>query len=182
MKKVLAIVVTACVVFGSAAAFAQGARNHANQQQMNRPQLDWQCRPSDGNAPAHEHGKQQANRPDFNGRQLSAPCPEFAFGRHCRGSRGMNFTPDMPKEIREKAAELAKLRIDLEEAMSSDPVNKAKALDTYAKMQKLGQEIEAWRFAQKLERIEEFKKHAKLNREVPPAPARENEAKEEAAQ
>ena len=62
MKKALAIVVTACVVFGSAAAFAQGARNHANQQQMNRPQLDWQCRPSDGNAPAHEHGKQQANR------------------------------------------------------------------------------------------------------------------------
>ncbi|MBR2208127.1 MAG: hypothetical protein IJ859_04880 [Synergistaceae bacterium] len=76
----------------------------------------------------------------------------------------------MPKEIREKAAELAKLRIDLEEAMSSEPLNKAKALDTYAKIQKVKQEIDAWRFSKKLERIEEFKKHRELNKKVPPAP------------
>ena len=92
----------------------------------------------------------------------------------------MNFTPDMPKEIREKAAELAKLRVDLEEAMSSEPINKAKALDTYAKMQKLEQEIKAWRFAQKLERIEEFKKHRELKKKVPPAPMQQpkDEAKD----
>lgn len=188
MKKVLATVVTVCVVFGAAAAFAQGAGRHVNQQQTNHPKLEWQDKAVDANSPAREHRNQQAmNHPEFNGKPPfagkvpgSGSCPGFGFegGRHCRGGfRGMNFTPDMPQEIREKAAELAKLRVDLEEAISSDPINKAKALETHAKMQKLEQEIGAWRFAQKLERMEEFRKQMKLNREVPPAPVKE-EAKD----
>ena len=53
--------------------------------------------------------------------------------------------------------------------MTSRPLNKEKALDVHAKMQKVEQEIEAWRFAQKLERIEAFQKQRELNRNVPPA-------------
>lgn len=84
------------------------------------------------------------------------------------------FTPDMPKEIREKAADLAKLRIDLEEAMTSRPINKEKALDVHAKMQKVQQEIETWRFTKRLERIE-----ARQKKGLPPAPEDMNTAQEE---
>ena len=166
MKKVLAIVLVVCVVCGAAAAFAQPRkvqnvenREHRNQQQLNHPDLDGQGQPG-------MFQPRQFRQPDGN---FEGHGPRGFEGR-CRGPRGMNFTPDMPKEIREKAVELAKLRVDLEEAMSSEPINKAKALDTYAKMQKLEQEIDAWRFAQKLERIEEFKKQRELNKKIPPAP------------
>ena len=97
-----------------------------------------------------------------------APCPPKAR----RGSR--MFTPDMPKEIREKSAELAKLRIDLEEAMTSRPINKEKALDVHAKMQKVKQEIETWRFTQRLERVE-----ARQKKGLPPAPEDMNTTQEE---
>ena len=69
----------------------------------------------------------------------------------------MRFAPDMTQEIREKVVELEKLRIDLDEAMTANPINKAKALETYGKMQKLEQEIDAWRFEQRLERLEKFR-------------------------
>ena len=110
--------------------------------------------------PEREH----RNHQQFNNPGMNAPHGEF-----CRpGHKGMNFTPDMPKEIREKAAELAKLRVDLEEAMTSRPINKAKALETFAKMQKLENEIESWKFEKKLERIEDFRKQHELNKKVPP--------------
>lgn len=149
MKKVLAIVITVCVVFAAAAALAQPQARRVQSPEPN----------------------QLRNQPQANGkfppRRFNGPCSEFGY---CGGGRrGMNFTPDMPAEIREKATELAKLRIDLEEAMSSKPVNKAKALDTFAKIQKVEQEINSWRFAQKLERIEEFRKHRELNKKIPPA-------------
>ena len=85
-----------------------------------------------------------------------------------------NFTPDMPKEIREKAAELAKLRVDLEEAMTSRPLNKEKALDVHKKMQAVKQEIETWRFTQRLERIGSRQKKG-----LPPAPEDVNTKPEE---
>ena len=85
----------------------------------------------------------------------------------------------MPPEIREKAAELAKLRVDLEEALTSKPVNKAKALDVHAKMQKLENEIDTWRFEQKLEHMEDFRKQMELNKKIPPAkPMPKEEAKD----
>ena len=165
MKKVLVLLLTVCVVFGAAAAFAQpenakdfGNREHRNQQQLHHPNMN------------------------FQGQQGEFCKPDGNFERPCRnGHRRMNFSPDMPKEIREKAVELAKLRVDLEEAMSSVPVNKGKALDTYAKMQKLEQEIKMWRFTQRLDRMEkfreEFKKQRELNKEIPPAPMTKDDAK-----
>ena len=145
MKKILVVVLTVCVVFGAAAAFAQGHQNrnqnfdgHEQHQQMMKPQLP----PKSGDF-----------RPDFK------RCLNPGF-RPCRPEgKKPNFTPDMPTEIREKAAELAKLRVDLEEAMTSKPVNKAKALDTYKKMQLLENEIDVWRFEKRLERMEAMKKH-----------------------
>ena len=85
------------------------------------------------------------------------------------------FTPDMPKEIREKAAELAKLRIDLEEAMTSRPLNKEKALEVHKKIQAVKQDIETWRFTQRLERVEERQKKG-----LPPAQEDVSQTSEEA--
>ena len=183
MKKTLVVLLAACVVFGAAAAFAQPetfeGREPRNQQPLHHPNMNFQA----NGQPAGEHrNQQQLNHPNMGGRFEACEGGQN-FGRPCRnGRRGMmNFTPDMPKEIREKAVELAKLRVDLEEAMTSRPINKAKALDTHAKMQKIKQEIDAWRFAQKLERIEEFEKHRELNKKVPPAPMQPKpEVKEEA--
>ena len=154
MKKVLAVIVTVCVVFGAAAAFAQQGRNNNGAQEFRGPQFNRQRfngqRGNFQNCPANFEGCS----PDFG--------PRHGFGR----KGGMNFTPDMPKEIREKAADLAKLRIDLEEALSSRPINKAKALEVHAKMQKLQNEIDTWRFSQRLERIEEFQKQRELNKKA----------------
>ena len=166
MKKVIAAVAVVCVMFAAGSALAQpkDRRNQPqNVQQMNRPQR---------NAPDfQERGPRFQNvSDDFRGPRGDFK-PGFD-GRHCgfegRGHRGPTFTPDMPKEIREKATELAKLRIDLEEAMTSNPLNKEKALEVHAKMQKVEQEIDAWRFAKRLERIE-IQKQRELNRTVPPA-------------
>ncbi|MBR1486520.1 MAG: hypothetical protein IJ597_04620 [Synergistaceae bacterium] len=173
MKKTLAILLTLCVILGATVAFAQpeNTKNFEGRERHNKLQAQQQrqqgefCQPNgqenfEGHSPRHRFG---------------------GFEGQCHGGFGrMNFTPDMPKEIREKAVELAKLRIDLEEAMSSRPVNKAKALDTYAKMQKLEQEIEMWRFTQKLDQIEEFRKQRELNKKVPPVPIKENEKEQPA--
>ena len=88
--------------------------------------------------------------------------------QHHRPHRG-NFTPDMPKEIREKAVDLAKLRVDLEEAMTSRPVNKAKALEVHSKIQTLKNEIDNWRFAKRLEMIEARQKQGdEMMKKMPP--------------
>ena len=164
MKKVIAVVAVVCVMFAAGSALAQ-QREHRNQQQMNHPQI-MRNAPEFGPRFQNVSGDFRGPRGDFR--------PEFpGFGsRHCgfegRGHRGPTFTPDMPKEIREKATELAKLRVDLEEAMTSCPLNKEKALEVHAKMQKAEQEIDAWRFAKRLERIEEIQKQRELNKTVPP--------------
>ena len=88
-----------------------------------------------------------------------------AFGNpEMRGPRGDQprqrgrFSPDMPQEIRGKAVEAAKLRIDLEDVLSRRPLNREKALELNGQIGKLEQEIQAWRFERKLDRIEEFGK------------------------
>ena len=87
-----------------------------------------------------------------------------AFGPESRGPRGERFqhfgrfSPDMPQEIRTKAVEAAKLRIDLENVLSQKPLNREKAIELNEQIGKLKQEIKAWRFEQKLDRIEEFNK------------------------
>lgn len=158
MKKVLAVLLTVCVVFVAGAAFAQQGRNNNSTQEFRGPQFNRQNfngqRGNFQNSPANFEGCS----PDFG--------PRNGNGR----MGGMNFTPDMPKEIREKAADLAKLRIDLEEALSSRPVNKAKALDVHSKMQKIQNEIDTWRFQKRLERIEEFQEKRELNKKAQDAP------------
>ncbi|MBR6902157.1 MAG: hypothetical protein IKN30_08900 [Synergistaceae bacterium] len=158
MKKVLAVLLTVCVVFVAGAAFAQQGRNNNCTQEFRGPQFNRQNfngqRGNFQNSPANFEGCS----PDFG--------PRNGNGR----MGGMNFTPDMPKEIREKAADLAKLRIDLEEALSSRPVNKAKALDVHSKMQKIQNEIDTWRFQKRLERIEEFQEKRELNKKAQDAP------------
>ena len=98
------------------------------------------------------------NRSDFDGRGRNFE----RCGFDGRGFRG-NFTPDMPKEIREKAVELAKLRVDLEEAMTSNPINKAKALETFKKIQLIENEIDTWKFEKRLDFMEKMKE-ARKNR------------------
>ena len=73
------------------------------------------------------------------------------------GQRGM-FAPDMPQEIRAKVVEAEKLHIDLENVLSQKPLNKDKAVELNGQISKLRQEVQAWRFEQKLNRIEEFNK------------------------
>ena len=64
----------------------------------------------------------------------------------------------MPQEVRAKAVDAAKLRIDLENVLSQKPLNREKALELNGQISKLRQEIQAWRFEQKLNRIEEWNK------------------------
>lgn len=148
MKKVLAVVLTVCVIFGTSAAFAQQrhpeaknfeGREHLNQQEMNRPEA-----------------------PKSNGNEMRRgfrPCKiEGREGMRDFEGRRQMFTPDMPKEIREKVAELAKLRIDLDEVLTDKTLNREKAFEIHKKMQKLENEINDWRFERRLERIETMKK------------------------
>ena len=68
------------------------------------------------------------------------------------------FAPDMPQEIRAKVVEAEKLHIDLENVLSQKPLNRDKAVELNGQISKLRQEVQAWRFEQRLGRIEEFNK------------------------
>ena len=94
----------------------------------------------------------QGRGPAFGNQEMRGPRREDRFQRHGR------FRPDMPQEIRAKAVEAAKLRIDLENVLSQKPLNRDKALELNGQIGKLEQEIRAWRFEQKLNRIEEWNK------------------------
>ena len=96
--------------------------------------------------------------------------PEFG----CREFNG-RFDPDMPKEIRAIAVEVAKLRIDLDEALHSNPMDKEKAFEIHDKIMKLEQDVERWKFVKRVDRIEAFRKQRELNRKYKPeAPKTEN--------
>lgn len=85
--------------------------------------------------------------------------PPMGFGPGTRGPRGGRpgmFAPDMPKEIRAKAVEAAKLRIDLADVLSQRPLDRKRAIELNGQIGKLKQEIRDWRFEQKLNRIEKF--------------------------
>nr|MCR5346730.1 hypothetical protein [Fretibacterium sp.] len=90
-------------------------------------------------------------------------CPAFeSENRGMPGERFQHrslFSQDMPQEIRTKVSEAAKLRIDLEDILSRKPLNREKALELHGKIGSLQQEIRAWRFEQKLNRIEEFRRN-----------------------
>ncbi len=143
MKKVLAVTLALVICIAGAALAEQPGRNARHP----------------APARAEQRMQERMNRPEM---------PGHDSPRAPRAKRSRTFTPDMPKEIREKSAELAKLKIDLEEAMTSRPLNKEKALEVHAKMQKVKQEIATWRFTRRLERIE-----ARQKQGLPPAPENE---------
>lgn len=150
MKKVIAVFAVVAVVFTAGTALAQQKNNRM-------PVMPGQ----------HIDQRQPQQMP---------PQPETrhqprGFCGPQKMGRGFGLSPDMPQDIREKATELAKLRIDLHEALTSKPINKAKALDVHAQMQKLENELDSWRFAQKIEHIEAMRKQMELNKKIPPAPA-----------
>ena len=176
MKKVLAVIAVVTVVFAAGSALAQPKfRQNFDQrrgqqvvQDMPNPHVD------------QRQGQQFAGDPRFNDRG-----PRFEGKGNempCRGRQGMRggfgehmpmFAPDMPEEIRAIVVEVAKLKIDLHAEMSKKPIDKAKALEIFGKIQKAEQEVEVWKFGQRLERIEAFRKQMELNRNVPPAPKAE---------
>ncbi len=97
------------------------------------------------------------------------------------GSEGYNdrFAPDIPKEIRSKMTEVAKLKIDLDDALHDNPIDKKKAIGIHDKMLKLEQEIDRWMFEKKLGKIEAFRKHHEENRNRRNTPAKPEAPKPE---
>lgn len=132
-KKFLAVSLALCLVLIASAAFAWHRRPMPNQEYhygYGQEGMMYQITPFD-----------RQHRRDFG----------------YRDSR-VRFTPDMPKEIRSMITEAAKLRIDLDEALHSNPMDKAKAFEIHDKIMKLEQDIERWKFVQRVDRIEKFRK------------------------
>lgn len=150
MKKVLAVVAVVYVVCVAGAAFAQ-----PNVRGNGRPMMPMQ-------------GQQFQNRGQFDGEMPGSqemPCRFEGRGRH----HGLGFVPGMPDEIRAKVVEAAKLRIDLEEILSRRPVDKDKAMEFFGKIQQAENEVETWKFANRLDMMEKAKIMRELNRISRPA-------------
>ena len=172
MKKVLAVIAVVAVVCAAGAALAQ-PRGRDDARRM-PPQLQKEFTGEQGHIDQRQ-GQQFTGDQNFAGRgpagMNAAPFEGRGRGR-CgmgRGHRGMMFAPDMPEEIRAKAVEAAKLRIDLEAVFSAKTLDKAKAMELFGKIQQAENEVRTWRFSERLERIEAFRTQQELNRNVPPA-------------
>lgn len=94
------------------------------------------------------------------------------------GPMGFNgnewMTQNAPDEIRAKMTELAKLRIDMRDALTRNPVDRARATEIHGKMTTLMQDVGTWRFNRRLDIIEQRRKEMELNRKIPieaPSPA-----------
>ena len=175
MKKVLAVIAVVAVVCAAGAALAQ-PRTRDGARRM-PPQLQKSFTGEQGHIDQRQ-GQQFTGDPNFEGRgsagMNAAPFEGRGRGRcgmgRGRGHRGMMFAPDMPEEIRAKAVDTAKLRIDLEAVFATKPLDKAKAMELFGKIQQAENEVRTWRFSKRLERIEAFRTQQELNRNVPPAP------------
>ena len=172
MKKILAVIAVVCVVCVAGSAFAQQSGERKQRFDQRRESQFAQNMPQPGQFRPCDCGR-------FEGREPRGA--EFE-GREPREPRGMMFAPDMPEEIKAKVVEAAKLHIDLDAVLSAKPVDRAKALDVFTQIQKAQQEIEAWKFAKRLERMEAFRIQQELNRKaaVKDAPAPKPEAPEAA--
>ena len=159
MKKVLAVIAVVAVVCVAGAAFAQ-THGRGDARRM-PPQLQKEF--------AGEQGHLDQRRPD----QQRVGRPENFDGAGCRfGRRGgrLGFTPEMPEEIRAKAVEAAKLRIDLEAALSAKTIDKAKAMEIFGKIQQTENEVKMWKFENRLNMMEKAKIMRELNKISKPAP------------
>lgn len=175
MKKVLAVIAVVAVVCAAGAALAQ-PRGHDDARRM-PPQLQKSFTGEQGHIDQRQAPKFPGD-PNFAGRDPAgmnaAPFEErgreFCGMGRGRGHGRLDFAPDMPEEIRAKAVEAAKLRIDLEAVFSAKTLDKAKAMEIFSKIQQAENEVRTWRFSKRLERMEAFRTQRELNRNVPPAP------------
>ncbi len=159
MKKVLAVIAVVAVVCVAGAAFAQ-TRGHEQARRM-PPQLQKEFSGERGHLDQRMPGQRFGRAEDCDGNR------EFCGRGHRSGRLGI--APDMPEEIRAKAVEAAKLRIDLEAVLSAKPLDKEKAMEVFSKIQQAENEVRMWRFSKRLERMEAFMTQRELNRNVPPA-------------
>ena len=183
MKKILLSLLTLSIALSAGLAFAYAHDDHSMpREEMRRPDFDQQqrrmplenfngrgrgfnardygrpCERFSRNEQRHERG---FNRPDFDDRH----CGNF-YGHH-EHTRGFFITPGMTPEIKAKAVELAKLKIDLEAAFTDKPLDKAKIINIYKAMSAIEQDINIWRFERRLNFIEERARQIELNRTVP---------------
>lgn len=124
----------------------------------------------------------QGARPDACWGRQDGPCFGEATDGWCggparwgrNGGRGAHrgWVMDLPQELKEKARSLEKLRIDLDYALASTPIDRPKALELYGQIQKLRDELQTAAFTRRLDRIEETAAQRRLNSTVKPgAPA-----------
>ena len=190
MKKLLAIV-TVVVVLGVAGVAVAEHREWERRGEVRfcpcamGPRLERGAR-DDGWRSEPRMDRRDGRDWDRNGPCRGPRMMEGRWGRHGgmmhRGegwrSEGMMMRPEMgrrmeqmwknvPDDIRAKMVDLAKLRIDMRDALTRDPVDRAKATEVHAKMATLMQDIGTWRFNQRLDRIEQRQKQMELNRTVP---------------
>ena len=176
MKKFVAVIAVVAVVCVAGAAFAQTRQTRGrNDARRMPPQLQKEFAGEQGHL---DQRMPEQRRPD----QQNFGRPEGFDGAGCRfGHRGgrLGFTPDMPEEIRAKAVEAAKLRIDLEAVMSAKPLDKAKAVEIFGKIQQTENEVKMWKFENRLNMMEKAKIMRELNKISKPAPKPQAPAPEE---
>lgn len=149
IKKVIAAVLVIASLAAAGAAFAAERAERENAPKNNYKQF----RPCWGQRGACGFGFCEP----FAGKKLGDRF-RFKGSGAFRSKDPSRFAPDMPNEIREKTAEAAKLRIDLENVMTKRPLDREKAAEIYAKIAGIESEIKIWRFSKKLDGIEKFEK------------------------
>ena len=169
-KKILAVSLALCVMLSASSAMAMHRRPMQHQMPPMPPHeaYGWDdYAPQDWEDWSHQlHECKRNFGPEFG---------HHEFRHH--EFKGM-FEPDMPKEIRAIAVEVAKLRIDLEEALYANPMEKEKAFEIHDKIMKLEQDIERWKFSKKVDRIEAFREqHEERKNRNPEDPKPEEASK-----
>lgn len=112
-------------------------------------------------------------RPDACWGRQDGPCFGAATDGWCRGRNGgwdarRGRVMDLPQELQEKAKTLEKLRIDLDYALASTPIDRTKALELYGQIQKLRDEIQTAAFTKRMDLIEEAAAQRRPNGTVKP--------------
>ena len=87
---------------------------------------------------------------------------DFRRGEGLRGN-----LRNAPDEVRDKVVELEKLRVDMRDALSRTPLDRAKVLEIHARMTEVRQGIATWLLNQRMDRMEQRQKERELNRNVP---------------
>ena len=151
MKKVVIAVLVVSLLGTAGTAMARGCRRHRGG--------------------CYDDGIGNCLHPELsNGRDLRQ-------GRHPESIGGMDgmrsrYASNMPEDIRAKANELAKLRIDLRDALSRSPIDRAAATKLHDRAMQLEQEIKTWFFGERMNRIEELRRQQERNRSAAPTPSK----------